>query len=175
MDNDGDAATTARTVRRLAIAASAVVVVLAGIIGVVVAAQDDDTGATAAATTTTSGPRAITPGGRTPGGTAGSCIEQYDLTTLAHREVAVDATVRSVDGDAVTLTVNQWFKGGAGETVTFNGASALGGITSAGASIDLSPGSRLLVSGDGGFAWSCSFTQPYEAEVARSWQATFDR
>jgi hypothetical protein len=28
-----------------------------------------------------------------------------------------------------------------------------------------------LVAGDGSFAWSCGFTQPYDASVAADWKA----
>lgn len=110
-----------------------------------------------------SGP--ITPGGPS----TGSCVELYGLDTLANREVALDGTVASVDGDRVTFAVNHWYRGGDADQVTLSGASALSGITSAGEAMALDPGTRLLVAGDGGFAWSCGFTQPYDATIADQW------
>jgi len=49
----------------------------------------------------------------------------------------------------------------------------VGGMTSAGPGAALAPGTRLLVAGDGGFAWSCGFTQPYDRDVATAWAAAF--
>lgn len=110
----------------------------------------------------------------TPGGTA-SCVELYDTTTLAKREVAFDGTVTAVNGDSITFTVNRVFRGVEGSTVTLQGATGLSGLTSAGDGMSVEPGSRLLVAGDGGFAWSCGFTQPYDDAVAAQWAATFGK
>lgn len=114
------------------------------------------------------GDGAITPGGSM----SGSCVELYDLTTLDRRETAFDGTVVAVDGDRATFTVNQWFRGGSGTSVTLAGASGLQGINSTQPGASLTPGARLLVAGDGGFAWWCGFTQPYDAAVAQEWMAT---
>ena len=35
----------------------------------------------------------------------------------------------------------------------------------------LRPGARLLVAGDGGFAWGCGFTQTYSPDVASGWRS----
>ena len=118
-------------------------------------------------------PRTATPGTSapvlSPGLGLGSCIESYDLTTLTHREAVFDGTVKSIDGSAVTFDVNQWFKGGSGTTTTLDGNGMAGGaITSAGGPT-LTVGNRYLVAGDGGFAWACGFTQPYDATLATSW------
>ena len=115
----------------------------------------------------------ITPGTEgaiTPGGSLASCVEHYDLVTLTHREMAFDGTITAVDGDSVSFTVATWFRGGSASTITLQGAAVLGGLTSAGPSVGLTPGTRLLVAGDGGFAWSCGFTQPYADAVAQEWE-----
>jgi len=137
-------------------AGAAVLILVAG--GVVLATRGTDTPAPGP-----SGP--ITPG-------AASCVELYSLDTLSNRAVAFDGEVRSVSGDEITFTIGEWFKGGTGEQVTLKGAATLGGITSAGPSVSLEPGSRLLVAGDGGFAWGCGFTQAYAPDVAADWRAT---
>ena len=113
------------------------------------------------------GDGAITPGGST----SGSCVELYDLTTLERREIAFDGTLVTVDGDRATFTVNHWFRGGDGASVTLAG-SGLQGINSTQPGAALTPGARLLVAGDGGFAWSCGFTQPYDPSVAQQWMET---
>lgn len=145
-----------------AVAAAAVALVAVGVI----VTQSGDGGNDPVAQ-----PPSTTAGAVTPGGSAGSCVERYDLTTLPNRELALDGTVERVDGDELTLTVNEWFRGGSSSTVTLAGAQALSGLTSAGSEVGVEPGSRLLVAGDGGFAWSCGFTQPYDPEVAEEWRA----
>lgn len=111
------------------------------------------------------------PGGGpiTPPGQA-LCVERYDLNTLKNRQVAFDGRIVEVTGDDMTLTVNEWFTGANGSEITLKGASTLGGITSAGDPFSLDPGTRLLVAGDGGFAWSCGFTQPFSESVAKDWR-----
>ena len=109
-----------------------------------------------------------------PGGPMmASCVDVYDLETLARREVALDGTVQAVDGDEVTFRVNEWYRGGDSAEITLQGAGGLSGMTSAGGPGSLEPGTRLLVAGDGGFAWACGFTQPYDAAVAEDWKRVF--
>ncbi len=155
------------TLKRPLLAAAAALIVVAGA-GATIATRDNDDAPSrnAAAPTTTQVPI-------TPGGSIGSCVEMYSLETLTHREVAFDGTVQSVAGDTITFTVDHWYRGGSAETTTRNGASTLGGMTSAGSGVSLQPGTRLLVAGDGGFAWSCGFTQPYDAAVAEQWADAF--
>lgn len=106
----------------------------------------------------------------TPGAvSSGSCVETYSLETLAQRDVAFAGVVKTVHGDAVTFDVDQWYRGGSGATTTLKGASTLSGVTSAGAATPMAPGTRMLVAGDDGFAWSCGFTQAYTADVASEW------
>lgn len=166
-----------RTERRprtmwLAAAAAALVAIAGGAALVAGDDNDRDTAARAGASTETTTTVVDSGGGPiSPGGGLGMCVEVYDTTTLAHRELAFDGTVVSVDGDAVTFAVDEWFRGGDDAEVTLQGAEGLGGLTSAGPAASLDPGSRLLVAGDGGFAWSCGFTQPYDATVADQWRA----
>lgn len=140
-------------------AAAAVVLLAAG--GIVYATRGPE------ATPPTSS-RPITPGGMA------SCVEQYSLSSLRDREVAFAGTVKSVNGDSITFGIDDLFKGSVGGEITLAGASTLGGITSAGSGVSLDPGTRLLVAGDGGFAWSCGFTQTYDADVASDWRAALD-
>ena len=106
-----------------------------------------------------------------PGGAAmASCVEMYDLKSLAERDLAFAGTVERVDGDNVTFAVSEWYRGGENGRVTLAGAGGISGLTSAGPATTVEPGTRLLVAGDGGFAWSCGFTQPYDPAVAQQWQ-----
>ena len=155
----------------LAVAAVALLV-LVGAALVVRGGSDGDIEeevATASTTTEPGGPP-LTPGGAS----SGSCVEFYDLQSLANREVAFDGTVASRAGDQITFTVNRWFRGGDEDEITLSGGEALGGVTSAGPGASIETGTRLLVAGDGGFAWACGFTQPFDAAVAEQWADAFD-
>lgn len=155
--------------RALLLVAAAAAVMVALLAGAVMLANDDPDPSQDVATPSDSD-APISPGGAT-----GSCVAVYDLETLADRDVAFDGTVESVAGDEVTFSVNRWYKesAGAGEAVTLSGAQSLSAITSAGPSAPLEPGTRLLVAGDGGFAWGCGFTQPYDPAVADQWEDVF--
>ena len=147
-------------------AAAAAVLAVAGVAIAAVGGGGDDEPAPEQAAPTTAVPP--TQGPVTPGGSSlGSCVETYDLQTLQNREVAFAGTVESVEGDQVTFAVERWFRGGDGDTATLTSATA-GAITPGGAS-PLTPGARVLVAGDGGFAWECGFTQPYDDAVAAAW------
>lgn len=71
----------------------------------------------------------------------------------------------------MTSTVNEWYRRGDASEVTLTGAEALSGLTPAGPPMAVGRGARLLVAGDGGFAWTCGFTQPYDTAEADDWRA----
>jgi hypothetical protein len=109
---------------------------------------------------------------------SGSCVEQYSRATLAKRDFAFDGTIEAVakassetGADQMTFTVNRWYRGGPAREVTLS-AYGVGTVTSAG-SISGGIGDRLLVTGDDDSERICGFTQPYSAEVAAEWEATF--
>ena len=139
------------------------VVAALGLVAVVVALlRREGDPSTVQTTATTSAVGGVTPG-------MASCVEPYDLSKLKNRQVALDGLVKEVDGDHITLKVVHWYRGGTDEEVTLAGASTLAGTTSAGQAVPLEAGTRLLVAGDGGFAWSCGYTQPYDSQTAEKW------
>lgn len=123
---------------------------------------------------------------------AASCVESYSASTIGNRAFAFDGTVVMIgpggtnkadkgvlDTAAVTFAVNEWFTGGASDTVTVDLMSPTSTI--AGDDTPLyEEGSRLLVSGeprwggqplDDAIAWSCGgFTRYYEQAVADEWR-----
>jgi hypothetical protein len=110
------------------------------------------------------------------------CVERFTPKTLAEREIAFDGTVVSTapgefNGQPlteVTFEVKRWFKGGDGARATLKTYSTPGAITSVGGGLPLEKGSRLLVSGDGGFIWECGgFSQPYSEEGERLFAEAF--
>lgn len=126
-------------------------------------------------------------GGSTVSTTTGSCVETYSLQTLRNRQVAFDGVVKQVQRylgnvppgegqelqqDRVLFQVNRWYRGGSGDTTTLKSSVPLEAIVSD--SLDtpsLKIGGRYLVSGDGGFIWSCGFTRAYSAGEASRWEA----
>lgn len=115
--------------------------------------------------------------GAVSGGTGGLCVEQYSIENLRKREFAFDGLVRSVVPDAetgsdkVTFTVTTWYKGGPGREVTLDATAALT-PNSAGGPM-MTPGTRLLVSGDETFVWLCGFSRAWSAGEAAQWRAAF--
>lgn len=138
-------------------------VATAAMIGVAGAAVFDDSSRDRGGESTPSAGGPVSPG-------SASCVATYNLETLARRQMAFDGTVEAVDGDRISFRVEEWYRGGDGDRVTLTGASTLAGLTSAGPALALERGTRLLVAGDGGFAWGCGFTQPYDREVASRWR-----
>ncbi len=162
--------------RRLRFAALVAGAAAATVIGLIVARSNDSKERVASPTSVSVRPS--TPPSGTETSTVaiglGSCVEFYDLTTLTHREMAFDGTVQAVDGNQVTFDVGEWFKGGSGATVTLDGNGLTGGaITSAGGPT-LGVGQRFLVAGDGGFVWSCGYTQAYSADLATAWRSALE-
>ncbi len=103
------------------------------------------------------------------GGALASCLEQYSLEGLEDRDFAFDGTVKAIDGNEVTFTVNEAFSGSDAPEVTLNAEGMTGTtITSAGGPT-LAVGGRYLVAGEDRFAWPCGFTQEYDPGVAADW------
>ncbi len=122
-----------------------------------------------------------------------SCVESYNPRAAVGLAFAFDGTIRSIgaartnragkgylDLVAVTFTVNEWFAGGTGASVTVDMTppNDLSTVDEGRPSYQI--GSRLLVSGeprwggeplDDGIAWGCGFSRYYDPATASSWQA----
>ncbi len=156
-----------RPSRSWLVAVAAAVAAIVAVGGAVTLTDDDRDGE---AVTTTTSPD-TDGGGISPGASSASCVETYDLQTLANRETAFAGTVTSVSGDQVAFQVDEWFRGGDGSEVTLT--SSTGGAITPDGGPALEPGAHLLVAGDGGFAWGCGFSQPYDEAVASAWAEAF--
>jgi len=158
------------------LAAAAALVLVAGVLGAVVVSGGDADPSLDTASPTTEQPAGGadpgTSGAVTPGGDSGmtSCVELYDLETIKNREYAFDGTVASVDGMRMTFDVHEWFGPGEGDTATLD-HQGYEGMLLAPDGPALEPGIRVLVAGDGGFVWSCGFTQLHDPAVADQWRA----
>lgn len=161
------------TWRRTTLAGVALVALALG--GVAVALQlADDGGAPSddvADPVTTPDGTGERPDAMPPGGGMAMCIAVYSPETLAEREVAFAGTVTAMSGDDITFDVEEVFRGDLGATVTLGGAGFVGGINPDNPA-PVAVGDRVLVAGDGGFAWGCGFTQPYDEDVAATWRST---
>jgi hypothetical protein len=171
---------------RLAVAASAVIVIAAaGFVAARLVTSGQQSPPVAGPTST----EQTGPTGDLFGDAGGfSCVEQYSPQTLAGRSFAFDGTVASIGERSshpevadpyvpITFTVQQWFRGGQGTTVTLamfspDAVSSVGNTTYA-------VGSRLLVSGerrgvepgpDELVAWACGFTRWYDTATAAEWE-----
>lgn len=127
--------------------------------------------------------QAVTSAGR--GTSAASCVEQYSPETLKNREIALDGVVTKVSGRtapaetneeivtddrAVTFRVNKWFKGGSGDEVTLKSSIPLSPVISSTQGPSIEVGQRYLVSGDGGFLWSCGFSVAFTQAAEAQWK-----
>lgn len=124
------------------------------------------------------------------GGTsAGSCVEKYSPETLRNREVALDGVITRVasetapaqsekeiltDNSAVTFRVNKWFKGGSGGEVTLKSSIPLSPVISSAQAPSIEVGKRYLVSGDGGFMWSCGFSTDFSEAAEMQWKMALE-
>lgn len=162
---------------RRALLAGAALVALA-LSGVAVALTIGDRGAQGDATVAapdptdvaTDAPTSEVPQPVVPGGSAAaSCAVTYSLTTLTERDHAFAGTVTAIDGDAITFEVQESYRGDRDGTVTLAGGTLLAGIT-ADSGPPLAVGDRVLVAGDGEFAWGCGFTQGHDEQVAAAWR-----
>lgn len=106
-----------------------------------------------------------------PGGMA-LCAEVYSPQTLVQRDLVFVGTVLSITGDAINFDVEEVLRGDPGDQAQLGGAEFL--TTPNPDNVNpIAVGDRLLVAGDGGFAWGCGFTHPYDEDVAAEWRAAF--
>jgi hypothetical protein len=140
-------------------------------------------------------PSGIAQTGPLKGGGNAWCVEEYSPTRVTGRAFAFDGTVTAIgpartnrpgvelDLVAATFTVNHWYKGGSGSTVTVDIDHLGDGRWIEDSAPAYGIGTRLLVSGGprwGGAALTdaiasgCGFTRYYDQPTADSWRAAFD-
>lgn len=180
----------ARRRRSARIAWAAAAVAAAAVAPIAVVGVDGLPGGGAADSPTVSRP-VVSGKGPLPDGAVASCVEQYSPGAVTGRAFAFDGTVtdiapaRSSDGlevAAVTFSVNEWFAGGSGTSVTVDMTPPDAGRTVTDSTPAYSVGTRLLVSGEprwGGtpleeaIGWGCGFTRYYDEATASRWRAAF--
>jgi hypothetical protein len=103
------------------------------------------------------------------GGGAASCLV-YDPANLPTFDSVFDGTVTAVDGDQVTFTVNEGWKGADG-TVTLTAPPV--DIAISGPLPAFQVGGRYLVSAYGSTISACGYTLDYDVDTAAAWAAAF--
>lgn len=106
------------------------------------------------------------------GGGMAMCIA-YSDDLLAERAIAFDGVLQEVDGDNMTFTVNEAFRGVDSDTITLPGAGVIVGDTTMAGGPSLAVGDRALIAGETDAAWACGFSQRYDEAVAAHWRTIF--
>lgn len=92
--------------------------------------------------------------------------------TLSRQTLAVDATVRSIDGGLVTLEPTHFYAGDATDLVTIRSPrTELPALLSA---VQFQQGGRYLVSASGGTVSVCGLSAPWSADLAGLYHRAFE-
>jgi hypothetical protein len=103
------------------------------------------------------------------GGGVASCLV-YDPANLPTFETVFDGTVSAIDGDKVTFTVNNGWKGADG-SITLTAPQV--DIALTGPLPEFKVGGRYLVTAAGSTINACGYTLDYDADTAAAWGAAF--
>jgi hypothetical protein len=106
------------------------------------------------------------------GGGMAMCI-RYDDSLLVEQQMAFDGTVTSIDGTEVTFTVNHWYRGGEGDTITLDAEGLTGGPNTVIEGTPLEQGGRYLASANDGVVWACGYTVTFDSDLADHWAELF--
>jgi hypothetical protein len=94
----------------------------------------------------------------------------FSVEELAKAPMAFEGTVTSVEGETITLTVDEWFKGGdAGEVVLH----APAGMEALIAGIPFEVGSQYLITAYDGNVNYCGFSGPSTPELRAAYEQAF--
>ena len=99
-----------------------------------------------------------------------SCIafSPEELDNVA--ELAFAGTVTAVDGDTVTLTVDEWYRGGDAAEVALNAPQGMEALIGG---IPFAVGDAYLISAQGGSVNYCGFSGPATPELQAGFDAAF--
>jgi len=97
------------------------------------------------------------------------CI-QFSVEELARAPLAFEGTVTSVEGETVTLDVDQWFKGGDAGQVEINAPAGMEALIGG---IPFEVGGQYLVTAYDGNVNYCGFTGPSTPELRSAFEEAF--
>jgi hypothetical protein len=98
-----------------------------------------------------------------------SCI-MFSVEELARAQVAFEGTVTTVEGDTVTLDVDQWFKGGDAGQVILNAPQGMEALI---AGIPFEVGGQYLITAYDGNVNYCGFSGPSTPEFRAAFEQAF--
>ena len=106
------------------------------------------------------------------GTSIGSCVP-FSLQVLADMPVAFSATATDVSGEAITLDVDHWYRGGSADQVRLTApdpatVSLQGGIR-------FTSGTRYLITATNGTVNYCGYSAKWSSELERQFQDAFNR
>ena len=98
-----------------------------------------------------------------------SCIA-FDVAFLADMETAFEGTVTDVQGEQVTLEVDQWFTAGDATVVELHAPTGLQALIGG---IEFESGGQYLISAEGGNVSYCGFSGPSTPEFRAAFVEAF--
>ena len=166
-DDAPTASPRSRWVKVTAVAAAA-----AAAIGIATLVIDDEAARPGAdKTATTAAPVAPVALGLAASDPTMTICAQFDPSILAAQDIAFRGTVETVAAERVTLTVDEWFKGGAEATAVE--ISTPEGTSAALDGVDFVDGSSYLVSATDGQVATCGLSAPDSPEMRATFTDVF--
>jgi hypothetical protein len=111
-------------------------------------------------------PVELTAGGEDP---MAMCIV-FSVEELAKAPLAFEGTVSSVEGETITLDVDQWFKGGDASQVVLHAPAGMEALI---AGIPFEAGSQYLITAYDGNVNYCGFSGPSTPELRTAYEQAF--
>ena len=158
VEQPGSPGTSSKRPWIAAVAAAAVVIVAIGAVGLFARDGGDPVAA--------GPPLELNAGSQDP---MAMCI-QFSVEELAKAQVAFEGTVSSVDGDAVTLDVDTWFKGGDAAQVVLNAPQGLEALIDGFA---FEEGAQYLITAYDGNVNYCGFSAKSTPEMRAAFEEAF--
>jgi hypothetical protein len=97
------------------------------------------------------------------------CI-MFSVEELARAPLAFEGTVTAVEGDSVTLTVDEWFKGGDAGQVVLNAPQGMEALI---AGFPFEVGAPYLITAYDGNVNYCGFSGPSTPEFRAAFEQAF--
>lgn len=104
------------------------------------------------------------------GGAMASCIA-FDVEFLREMPIAFEGTVTALDGEQVTLTVDEWFTNGDARVVELRAPAGMEALIGG---IDFVEGARYLITAAEGNVNYCGFSGPSTPEFRAAFEEAFN-
>lgn len=105
-----------------------------------------------------------------PGETTASCIAFSEEELAKVGDIAFEGTATDVADGTVTLSVDEWFKGGPADPVVLNAPEGMEALIGG---VPFAAGEQYLISAQGGSVNYCGFSGPSTPEYRSAFQRAF--